>query len=523
VRVLDAAQMRAADARGCARLGEVALMRAAGRCIAAQIADHFGYRSPRVKRYVAFAGPGNNGGDAFATFAELGLEHERIVYALESAAPSEARRDAETRASERGVVTRTFPASLDDARAALDGAHLALDALLGTGGRAEPDARMALAIDAMNEWSAGTGGEVFAVDIPTGVDATTGTISAHTVRADFTVALGALKYGVLVEPAREYAGVLTVADIGIGPEVDFVEGPRVESLEADEFVDLLPRRARESDKRRSGAPLVIAGSGQFPGAAVLAARAAARTGAGYVTVATEESAAAALRAHLVEEVVVTYDPHEPEEAIETLLDLTRRCTAVAIGPGLGLGEVTGNVVRGFLERLELPFVADASALFHLGKHLEILRGKRCVLTPHEGEFARLSGEGTVEPGTRRERLRAFVARTGITTLLKGAATLIDDGTTLHVNSTGTSALATAGTGDVLTGMIGTLLSQGLSSIDAARAAAYWHGATGRSAGELRRVGVVAGDLPERLGELVLQLEGDGRRPRPRKPSSVRRV
>jgi NAD(P)H-hydrate epimerase len=142
---------------------------------------------------------------------------------------------------------------------------------------------------------------------------------------------------------------------------------------------------------------------------------------------------------------------------------------------------------------------DASGLFHLSKRLDSLRGKPCVVTPHAGEFARLSGLGTIAPGTRVERIREFVDRTGITTLLKGSDTLIYDGTTIHINPTGTSALATAGTGDVLTGIIATLLSQGLSPVDAARAGAYWHGLAGQYAAQQRRVGVVAGDVIEALG------------------------
>ena len=147
---------------------------------------------------------------------------------------------------------------------------------------------------------------------------------------------------------------------------------------------------------------------------------------------------------------------------------------------------------------------DASALFHLSKRLELLRGKPCVLTPHAGEFARLSGLGTIAPGTRVERLREFVDRTGITTLLKGPDTLVYDGVTVHVNASGTSALATAGSGDVLTGIIGTLLAQGLSPVDAARAGAYWHGLAGALAAEERHVGVVAGDIADALGRALLE-------------------
>ncbi len=212
-----------------------------------------------------------------------------------------------------------------------------------------------------------------------------------------------------------------------------------------------------------------------------------------------------LRTHLVEQVVAGWDARAVAGSIETLLDLTNHASSVAIGPGLSLAEATGEIVRGFIARLELPFVADASALYHLGKHLDLLRGKRCVLTPHEGEFARLSGEGTLAAGTRIERLRAFVSRTEITTLLKGPATAIDDGTTLHLNPSGSPALATAGSGDVLSGIIATLLAQGLAPVDAARLGAYWHGVAGALAGERRPVGVVAGDLPELLAAAFAEI------------------
>jgi NAD(P)H-hydrate epimerase len=147
----------------------------------------------------------------------------------------------------------------------------------------------------------------------------------------------------------------------------------------------------------------------------------------------------------------------------------------------------------------LPMVADASALFHLAKHLPEFTQKPLVLTPHAGEFARLSGKGTVEPKERLPRLRAFVAEYGIATLLKGRTTLISDRTTVHVNPTGTAALATAGTGDVLTGIIATLLSQGLTPLDAARAGAFWHGLAGSCAAADRPVGVIASDVAAALG------------------------
>ncbi len=268
------------------------------------------------------------------------------------------------------------------------------------------------------------------------------------------------------------------------------------------FRALLPTRAANADKRSSGAPLLLVGSETYPGAAVLCARAAARAGAGYVTVVTPRNAAATIRAHLIEQVVISFDESEPTQAFELLLRLSEQSQALAVGPGLSLSPDIGAVVCELLTKTSLPAVIDASALSLCRPVLHELRKRPCILTPHAGEFARLSGIDQLEESERPTRLRAFVNESGLTTLLKGQPTLIDDGQSLHQNPTGTNALATAGTGDVLTGIIATLLSQGLSPVDAARVGAYWHGLAGQAAAEHRSIGVLAGDLPEHLSTSI---------------------
>jgi NAD(P)H-hydrate epimerase len=395
------------------------------------------------------------------------------------------------RARASGVELRRYPVGADDLREA----GLLLDGLLGVNARLPLDADTTERVRAMND----AGIPILALDIATGCDPTTGALGDAHVRAVATVALGRPKLGSFLEPGCNATGDLWCAPIGMRDadargidEATFV-------LTNDGFDALRPRRAAEAEKRSAGAPLVIAGSEQFPGAAILCALGAARAGAGYVTVAAPASAAPALRAHLIEQVVVTYNEDDPAAAIATILDLCNHCSAIAVGPGLGLSDAIGEIVRGVMAATQLPIVADASALFHLAKHLPAFAEKPLILTPHAGEFARLSGHGTVAPNERLARVRAFTAEFGITTLLKGRMTLIADRTSVHLNPTGTAALATAGTGDVLTGVIGTLLAQGLSPLDAGRVGAYWHGLAGQCAAAGRPVGVIAGDVADALG------------------------
>ena len=494
IRVLTPDAMRAADAAAIAQVGEDALMSNAG----ARIAEHLCEMAEPGARIVAFAGPGNNGGDAFAALALLAADYDCTIAADLDGRRSDTRTAAERRANEAGVRVVPLPLDEQQARVMLRDA-VGVDALFGTGARLplpEPYRPLSRALDRRD-------GPVLAIDIPSGIDALTGAVADDAVRASATVTLAAVKPGLLLEPARQNVGELWCEDIGISDAILDAQPQPFAALDDEAFLRLLPRRPLDTEKRTAGAPLIVAGSAQFPGAAVLCARGAARAGAGYVTVATTAAAANLLRAHLVEQVVVALDDDAaPDAIVEELLEISQRNGSVALGPGLGLDERTARIVISFLERNELPVVVDASALFHLSKHLETLRGKPAVVTPHAGEFARLSGRGTIAPGTRVARIREFVDRTGVTTLLKGSDTLIYDGKTVHINPTGSNALATAGTGDVLTGIIATLLSQGLSPVDAARAGAYWHGLAGQAAAAVRRVGVVAGDVAESLGEAL---------------------
>ncbi len=344
--VLIPEQMRAADSAAIAACGEDALMRNAG----SQIAERLRAMVPIGGRVMAFAGPGNNGGDAFAALAELAPEYHCTVCAEATAQPSEARIKAEERARTAGVSVRALPETEAGARALLEGA-IGVDGLFGTGSRLPlPDRYrpLARALDARRR-------PVLAIDIPSGIDASTGSVSEDAVHASVTVTLGAAKPGLFLDPARDHTGELWHADIGIDPSILAEQARTFAALDDDAFCRILPSRPAQADKRSAGAPLIIAGSSQFPGAAILCARAAARAGAGYVTVATPRSAASTLRAHLIEQVVVEIDEDlSPSAAVDELLENSKRNGSVGIGPGLGLNNWTGSVVSKFWPGIHSP-------------------------------------------------------------------------------------------------------------------------------------------------------------------------
>ncbi len=263
IRVLTPAEMRDADAQAGAVTGDVTLMRAAGAAIAQYVRG-----LTTSGRVVAFAGPGNNGGDAYAALAALEPAYERIIYGEHEIAGSAARTDALAMARAKGVELRPLPQDDRSARDALTDAFVGIDGLFGTGARLPVDPRYLAAVRALDAREH----HVLAIDVPSGVDALTGAVPGDAVRASATIALAAMKPGLLFEPARAYAGELWIADIGIDDATLGAQAKTFDALDNAAFLDLLPHRARDADKRSAGAPLIVAGSAQFPGAAVLCAR-----------------------------------------------------------------------------------------------------------------------------------------------------------------------------------------------------------------------------------------------------------
>ncbi|MCO6004621.1 NAD(P)H-hydrate dehydratase [Actinoallomurus purpureus] len=412
-------------------------------------------------RVVLLVGSGDNGGDALYAGAGLARRGARVTAILAGAKTHEG-----GLAELRATGGRAVPVA-DDARVAeeIDLAELIIDGMLGIGGRGglrEPYAGLA-------GRAAAGGAVVVACDLPSGIDASTGQVAGPAVRADVTVTFGIYKPGLLVDPGAQHAGVVELVDIGLGP---YLPDPDVCAPRADDIADRLPRPTNESDKYRRGVVGVLAGGEAFTGAAVLAVGGAVHGGAGMVRFASSE--------HPVELVRQRW-PEAVTTVIGDSLDKVGRVQAWVAGPGLGTDERAEALLAQVLAS-DLPVLVDADGLTVLSRRRDLLwRTAPTLLTPHAGELARLLGTDPAEVEARRlEHVRRAAEELNATVLLKGSTTVIAEAERpVRVNPTGTPWLATAGTGDVLSGLTGALLAGGLEAIDAATAGAYLHGLAAR--------------------------------------------
>jgi NAD(P)H-hydrate epimerase len=509
--VLTAAQMKAVDQAAISQLGVpgLVLMENAGREVAAVIGRERPVRGAEVR---VVCGAGQNGGDGLVIARHLANGGGRVTVLL--AAPrAKLVGDAATFAA---VVEQMPAITVRDGSAAgadwpgwLAGAEIVVDAIFGTGLRADVAGTPAEAIVAINASPALR----VAVDVPSGLDADTGAVRGVAVRADLTVTMGCRKLGLVLDPEAP-VGRLEVADLGVSPEslvgAARAHGPLCHWIESETVRPLLPRRRPGGHKGTAGHLLVVAGSPGKTGAAVLVSRAALRAGAGLVTAASTRAGQAALDAKVVETMTASYADGDDASAnsYDQLAGLSQRMKAVAVGPGIPAGPGMRALVHRLARELPLPLVIDADALNLLGLDAAaLLRDAPAprILTPHPGEMARLAGISTAE--VQRDRLgqaRRLAAAARAVVVLKGARTIVaePDGTA-HINPAANPALGTAGSGDVLTGLVAALCGQGLAAVDAARVGVFIHArAAEEAAATLGSRHLVAGDLPEGIARAL---------------------
>ncbi len=521
------------------------LMERAGRGVARAIIAGFANAGnpSATRKAVIFVGPGNNGGDGLVVARHL-LEAgwSCSVHLLKPAAEltPDTTKNHQRLAETKSPKLREFDAGRPDysqrAMEDVSDAAIVIDTLFGTGVSGAPHGRAAEMIALINQTGA-RGVPVVSVDIPSGVDGNTGKTPGVAVRAVQTLTIGAPKTGLLFYPGRAHVGSLGVIDIGFPDAIIEKHSEPLYLLDDGEAALRLPERAPDIHKYQAGTLLVVAGSEAYRGAALLTAEAALRSGCGMVYLAVPEGIRREIDVTLREAITVALPQTAAgtiaRNAFETLEPYLERADAIAIGPGLGRDDDTDAFVRDLVIACRKPVVIDADGLTAFaGNSSDFGKTKTpIVVTPHDGEMHRLTGERV--PVTSLERIkfaRTTAQKLGVTLLLKGAPSLVAGPKgDLWIAGSGTSALATGGTGDVLTGLIGGFLAQCVGTIrreapgpsadlqpaqmvDATCVACFLHGRSGELAARSRGVrGVIAGDLLAALGPALTALEGLSRR------------
>jgi NAD(P)H-hydrate epimerase len=474
--IYDAGGMRAADSWAIDEQGvpSLELMEAAGEGVAEAARDIAGAGPARV-----VCGKGNNGGDGLVAarhLADTGYEVEVLLLWPAGELSPDASSNLERF---EGTIRELEPA---EAAGALERSGVVVDAIFGTGFEGAPRAPADAAIEAIN----GCGAPVVAADIASGVDASSGETAGAAVEADVTVSFHAAKLGHWIAPGKAHTGQLRVAEIGIPAGAP---GEPAAGVIRDEVLDLAPRRGGNSTKFDSGEVLVIGGSRGLTGAVCMAAEAAIRAGAGYATVAVPRNLEPIFEEKLTEVMSRGFgeaDDRLASASADGILAAGQRAAAVALGPGLGRDEDSFELARAVARDVQAPLLIDADGLNAHAERLELIAERRAptVLTPHAGELGRLLGRESREVAEHRLAcVREAARRSGAIVLLKGDDTLVAAGERLAISAGGSPGLATAGTGDVLSGTIGALLARGMEPFTAACAGVHAHQRAGRIAAE----------------------------------------
>lgn len=515
MRVVTAEEMKALDRTAIDEYGipGLVLMENAGSRVVEVIRQALG--DVRGKVITIFIGKGNNGGDGLVIARHL-LNMGAEVKVLALVNVDEISGDAAVnlkvlRKMEQKIYSLHQSDGINIVRLVLMNTDLIVDAIYGTGFRGKVDEKVGRIIEVLN----GSGKPIVAVDIPSGLEADSGRVSGPCIQATHTVTFGLPKLGLLLEPGADYAGQLTIADISLPNVLVEKAAPQRHLITTEMVKEWLPSRPSPAHKGNFGRVLVVAGSRGMTGAACLAGEGALRAGAGLVMVAVPETLHDILEAKLTE-VMTTPLPDTgigslSKGARERILSLLEGAEVLALGPGLSTVPEVTAMVRELLPSVRVPCVLDADALNALAGAGEILRKVQApvVITPHPGEMARLLGITPKEIQSDRLSVASKAATTwNVVALLKGARTVVAAPSgAVYINPTGNPGMATAGSGDVLTGVVAALIAQGLEPARAAAAGAYIHGLAGdRAAREKGMMGMVASDilsaLPSATRELV---------------------
>ncbi len=510
MKVVSSAQMRDIEEKAAREfgVGTLIMMENAGAQSARLINESYPAQHLKV---IVVCGSGNNGGDGFVVARHL-INSGKKVVTYYIGEPKKIKGDALInwkilQAMGKPVAIISRETEIAGLAGELGGGDLIVDALLGTGIRGKVVGIYQKIIEILNSAEK----TIIAIDTPSGLPVDRGVIDGSVIKAEMTVTMALPKIGFFHPHSIAHIGALKIADIGIPRSLFDELTPKVNLVEINDLPKP-PGRPLNAHKGKGGRLLVIAGCSRYSGAAVLAGQAALNSGASYVNLAVPENIASVINTHLVEAVVEPLTDSGGGRVAysnkERLLELAGRVDAVVLGPGLGQDDDLVRLVKELVAEIDRPLIIDADGLNILAKDIGILKKRRpaTLLTPHAGELARLTGRSTAEiSGERFQVVCEFATQYQVNLLLKGPRSLIaNQGGELSIIPVGGPELATAGSGDVLAGLLGGVCARGLDLYEAAKFGCYCHGLSGKIA--LRELGIVkAGDiasyLPKAFGAL----------------------
>jgi hydroxyethylthiazole kinase-like uncharacterized protein yjeF len=515
MKVVTSQQMREIDRKAIEenKISGLALMENAGLRIFQNLKDI--YSDLRLKKIIIFAGSGNNGGDGFVVARYLydyGVKVKVFLLTPFHKIKGEARENLNI-IDKMGVeLIEVETVKLEEIQKAIQNSDLIIDAILGTGLQGRVTDLKAEIINLINVANK----EVVAIDVPSGLNADSGKIEGPCIKATHTITLALPKIGLLLFPGARFAGKVKVEDIGI-PSYLLKNNKIKTNIVTPEIVkSLLPFRATYSHKGSFGKVLILAGSVGMTGAAYLASEAAMRSGTGIVILGIPRSLNQIMEVKLTEVITLplaeTKKQSLGEDAEETILKLLKDFSVLGIGPGISRELETQRLVSKIIEKSNIPLVIDADAIFALSKDISILKKVKAslVITPHPGEMAKLINKDIDYILDNRLDIAREIAREfGIIVVLKGARTIVANKEgEIYINIGDNSGMATGGTGDVLTGIICSLIAQGADSFSAAIAGVYVHSLAGDLARDIKgERGMIAGDILSQVPQAFLSLEG----------------
>lgn len=488
----------------------IVLMEHAAREVVEAIVNSKDFEEDDFQKAIVICGKGNNGGDGFGVARWLSIHGYQVRVFLVGARPSQLSGDAlleYAMFTKGGGRVETITDETEELifKLALSNSDFVVDAMLGIGFSGELRTELKNICKLVNA----SDKYIVAVDMPTGVNADDGSIDADAIRANLTVTMNVFKPGQWLFPGRGCVGRMKCVGIGMSENI-LEEFPANAHLIDDEMLyALFPERRENAHKGEAGRVAICAGSPGFTGAAALAAKGAIKTGSGLVSVLTPLASRDVIAGIVIEAMTQGLLERMPGilggGAIGQILEFAKKCDVIAIGPGLGTNEATQDVIRDVISKVEIPVVIDADALTALKDHLDILKNMKAskVLTPHVGEMSRLTGLSVEEIEANRMSIAyKYAIDWNAVVVLKGAPTIVGTPSgNIYLNPTGSSSMATGGCGDVLTGIIASLIGQGISVEQAAICGVYVHGLAGENATEGTR-GLAASEITDEIPQVL---------------------